>query len=64
MQELNVTGSSGVTDDGVDRFLGKDSSPNLGVRSSLRLAKLRSTGVRSRGVRAIIRHCTELRGIR
>ena len=68
LQEFNITGSTRVNDEGILAFLGLDgeateASLNPSARS-LKFVKMRSTGVRMGGVRALMAHASSLEGVR
>ena len=62
-QELNVTGSSRVTDEGIFNLIGSPEKLNDCCRN-LKFVKLRSTGVRIPGIRHLLRYAAALEGIR
>ena len=63
LQEVNVTGSSKVTDQGVINLLGTLQNENP-CASSLRFAKMKATKVRVNGVRHLLNIAKNLQGIR
>ncbi len=63
-QELNVTGSAGVTDKGLEALLVSDDSKSTSLCESLKFVKMRSTGVRVAGVRILFARAKNLLGVR
>eukprot|EP00092_Neocalanus_flemingeri_P014040 GFUD01015146.1.p1 GENE.GFUD01015146.1~~GFUD01015146.1.p1 ORF type:complete len:519 (-),score=59.30 GFUD01015146.1:24-1580(-) len=63
LQEVNLTCSTGVTDEGISLLLRNEDSFNP-CHTTLRHVKLRGTRVRRAGVRMLLRTCLNLEGIR
>ena len=63
-KEVNVAGSSRVTDDGIFNLFGRNPTELNPCSKTIKFMKMRSTGVRVNGVKHLLASAKKLQGVR